>query len=181
MLQNDEIWKPVVGFEDSYQVSNLGNIKRMAYFNRNRFFGERIKNQKINEKGYRTVQFYKNGEHKFMRAHRVVMLAFIGQPKKGEMINHINGVRTDNRLCNLEYVSPRMNIIHGLKNDKLTGVYKDRKRYRAMIGLNRKLIQIGTFDTPEEASLAYLEKLQELEGKDIPYGRYAAINQFKKD
>ena len=70
-----------------------------------------------------------------------------------EEIDHINGIKTDNRICNLRSVTHQENMWNR-KNTK--GYYLHRNKYRSIIYLNNKMIHLGHFDTEEEARNAYL-------------------------
>lgn len=73
-------------------------------------------------------------------------------------LDHINGDKQDNRIINLRESSPLDNMRNRGKNKNnstgYNGVYKSGKRYRARIKINGKLVNLGTFDTAEEANLA---------------------------
>lgn len=98
-----EAWKPIVGYEGNYEVSDLGRIKN-------------VKRGKIlipqNARGYRRVDLCKNGVRKLIQVHKMVCAAFIGPCPENQEINHKNGVRDDNRLENLEYLTRQNNALH---------------------------------------------------------------------
>ena len=95
--------------------------------------------------------------------HRVVMLMCYGFYGEGLDVDHINHVRNDNRLFNLRFVTRSENSKNqSLSSKSTTGVtgvsfLKARKKYIAQIGVNRKLIYLGTFETLEEAAAARAE------------------------
>lgn len=95
--------------------------------------------------------------------HRVVMLMCYGFYGEGLEVDHINHVRNDNRLVNLRFVTRSENMrnrsVSSNSTSGITGVYfsKARKKYIALIGVNRKLIYLGYFDTLEEAAAARAE------------------------
>lgn len=97
-----EIWKDVVGYEGLYEVSNLGRIRRDG----------RIKKPYVDHGGYLTVWLSKHSEQKCLKIHRIVAMAFIPNHKNKATVNHINGVKTDNRVENLEWATHSENIIH---------------------------------------------------------------------
>jgi hypothetical protein len=105
--------------------------------------------------------------HPFL-AHRLAWLYVHGEWPAGQ-IDHINGVKTDNRLANLRVVTPMMNMQNWRKPPKrnksgLLGVSSDKhgKKWRAQISANGKRVNLGVFDTPEEAHQAYLMAKREL-------------------
>jgi hypothetical protein len=105
-----EIWKDVLGYEGLYQVSNLGQVKSLNY---NRTGIERILKARLSKDGYYEVMLCKNGKGKSFRVHRLVVMSFIGEIPKGSVVNHLNEIRTDNRLENLEICTNKENINYG--------------------------------------------------------------------
>ena len=108
MQSYKEIWKDVPEYEGLYRVSNLGRVKSL-------WFGkERILKPRDNGWGYMQVGLYKEGYVKKLKVHRLMMLTFVGSSNL--QVNHINGLKTDNRLENLEYCTASQNQIHAYKN-----------------------------------------------------------------
>lgn len=109
----EEIWKDIKGYEGLYKISNYGRVKSLNY---NRTGSSKIMKQNITGKsykhgrGYCCVQLFKNGIKAEYKVHRLVLEAFIGKSKL--TVNHINNITTDNRLCNLEYMTNSENIIY---------------------------------------------------------------------
>lgn len=104
----EERWEDIPGYEGYYQVSNTGLVKRITG-GKGAQIGRVLK--PVNFIGYSEVGLSVNGKIRRYRIHNLVMLAFVGIPN-GLEVNHINGIRNDNRLENLEYVTHRQNIIH---------------------------------------------------------------------
>lgn len=123
-----EIWKDIKGYEGLYKISNYGRVKSLNY---NHTGKERILKQNItgkgykNNKGYCSVQLFKNGIMKEHRIHRLVMETFVG--KSNLTVNHKNNITIDNRLENLEYMSNHDNIKYSqskcVKQYTLDGVF----------------------------------------------------------
>jgi hypothetical protein len=112
-----EIYKDVVGYEGIYQVSNLGNVKSLHKKSLNGFVLKPLKSH-----GYCRVGLFDN-KHKYFMIHRLVALAFIPNPNHYPFINHINGIKNDNRVENLEWVTHSQNILHAFK----TGLKSNKK------------------------------------------------------
>jgi hypothetical protein len=110
----EEVWKDVVGYEGLYQVSNLGRVKAITYIRNKRdpHFGERV--EKIHPLGISRYGYYrtglsKNGKGDRRLVHRLVAEAFIPKEDGKDFIDHINGIKTDNRVENLRWVTPKEN------------------------------------------------------------------------
>lgn len=110
-----EIWKDIKGYEGLYQVSNLGNVKRIRFINiHSNYPKEKMKSKKLRKDGYYEIALYKNGKGKSIQIHRLVAKAFIKEIDGKEYVNHINGIKTDNRVENLEWVTASENKIHSI-------------------------------------------------------------------
>ena len=109
-----ENWKEIKGYENEYQVSDLGRIKRLKgkvnsglRNSHYRTTKEVILKQHLKRNGYLTVDLSKNGIVKTISVHRIVAINFIpnDDPENKKAVDHINCIKTDNRVCNLEWVS----------------------------------------------------------------------------
>lgn len=95
-----ETWKPIKGYEGLYEVSNIGNVRRKG----------KPKKPSPNSKGYLTVILYKNNQGKQYYVHRLVANAFIPNVENKPMIDHINAIKTDNRVENLRWCTNKENM-----------------------------------------------------------------------
>ena len=104
-----EIWKPIPGFESTYEVSNLGRVKSYA-----QSAAGKLRAPLTNLRGYKQMILSKAGKNSIHSVHLLVCQAFIGQKPAGMEINHKNGIKADNRLENLEYCTKSENKSHSV-------------------------------------------------------------------
>lgn len=97
-------WRPVLTHEDDYEVSNNGDL-------RNKKTGL-IQAKNLIGAGYVKADLHRGGTRTQTSVHRLVAQAFLRPGRHGEQVNHINGVKTDNRVENLEWVSKSENEMH---------------------------------------------------------------------
>ena len=117
-----EIWKDIKGYEGLYQISNLGNVKALEKTRNWNARGKQLKSV-LKEKmlipvynnGYFHVILWKDSKIKNCRIHRLVAQAFIENPQCKSEVNHINAIKYDNRLENLEWVTPKENTQHAIR------------------------------------------------------------------
>ena len=105
-----EIWKDVIGYEGLYQVSNLGRVKSLDRFciDGRKRYGQIMK-QVITNGGYFAVGLRKGKGQKRYLVHRLVAEAFIPNTDNKPCVDHINTIRTDNRVCNLRWCTYKEN------------------------------------------------------------------------
>ena len=116
-----EIWKDVIGYEGLYQISDNGKLRSTERTIKypdgysDRLFKSKELSLNVSKNGYIYFDLYRNQKRKRFFSHVLVMMSFI-RPKQGfEDINHINGIKKDNRIDNLEYCSRSENMIHAFK------------------------------------------------------------------
>lgn len=105
----NEIWVPIAGFENTYEISNLGRVKSFKYGK------ERIMKTPVSDNGYEILILCKNGVHYKKSVHRLVANAFVPNPEFKREVNHIDGNKRNNSVTNLEWVTPSENQIHSRK------------------------------------------------------------------
>lgn len=110
-----EIWLPLIGYEERYLISDSGRVYN------------RLKNDYSyleNRGGYMYLSISCNGKKVRFRVHRLVGVLFIPNPESKPQINHINGIKADNRVENLEWSTSKENIRHAVS----TGLFMSLKR-----------------------------------------------------
>jgi hypothetical protein len=141
-----EQWKPLVGFETWYSISDHGNVIRTATWNGTKIERARIPETQPN--GYLVIALSAGGEKKRKYLHRAAWEAFRGPIPKGLEINHRNGVRTDNRLENLELVTRADNMVHGHRTMGRKGTKLTEQDVQEILGI----ISSGTKTQKQMAS-----------------------------
>ena len=116
-----EIWKTILGF-NMYEVSNFGNIRSL-------FNGKKRMITKVVQHGYFNVTLYNKNIKKKIQVHRLVAIAFIPNPENKTQVNHISGIKNDNRVDNLEWCTPSENIIHAYRNGLKKGVRGSKSNF----------------------------------------------------
>jgi hypothetical protein len=133
----NEVWKSIPG-ADGCMVSDMGRIRDKS---------GRIKPQDTDLEGYRRVSIKIEGRPLHLRVHTIVASVFIPNPYNKPFVNHINGIKGDNTVSNLEYCTPRENSLLASKNGQLnTG------RKREIIAVNLSTGEKKSFESQFQAA-----------------------------
>lgn len=122
MTNIEEIWKDVVGYEGLYQVSSYGQIKNVKT--------NLVKVPIKNWAGYMRIQLWKNNKAKIFSIHRLVAISFLPNPNSLLEVNHIDHIRSNNVLSNLEWCSRSYNAQYSF-------LRPDREKARYWLGKSR--------------------------------------------
>ncbi len=150
-----EIWKDIPGYEGSYQVSNLGNVKSLK-FNKERILKPYLYGDIYTK--YKGVTLSGGDKIKTYKIHQLVVMAFLGHTPNGHeiVVNHIDNNQLNNRLDNLELVSQRYNTSFARNANGCTFRKKENKWFCSIritnkkININNKRIYLGLFINKED-------------------------------
>ena len=108
------VWKPVVGYEGLYEVSNCGKVRSVEHYTNGHHLMAKELKPTMSQR-YLYVKLYKNAKPRTIRLHRIVAEAFVPNPMHKPQVNHINGNRLDNSVGNLEWCTSSENLRHAYK------------------------------------------------------------------
>ena len=130
----NEIWKDIPEYEGLYQASNLGRIKSLERIDA---LGHRLKEKilkpSIGNSGYYQVCLCKQSIVNHYMIHRLVWETFNGKIPENIQCNHLNEVKTDNRLENLNLMTPKENVNYGTRNERAGKVLKNGKKSKPVL------------------------------------------------
>lgn len=124
-----EEWKPIKGYEDSYEISTYGRVRSLprTVINKNgikNHYKERILSQSLSTKGYPKVIITKNGKEKCIFPHRLVAETFIPNPDNLPEVNHLDENKLNNHVSNLCWVTTKENCNYGTRNYRMSKNHK---------------------------------------------------------
>ena len=120
-MNENEVWKDVVGYEGLYQVSDRGNVFSVERIGVNgRKIGGRMLKPSYTRGGYLRLTLYKNGIMKSKYIHRLVLEAFVENPNNLPEVNHLDEVKDNNELSNLEWCDSSYNSNYGTRIERVS-------------------------------------------------------------
>lgn len=148
-----EIYVDIQGYKGYYQVSNYGNVKSLDRVikektGKTQTIKGRVLKQRTNPGGYCYIGLRKNGTKATFALHQLVAQAFLDNPENKPIVNHINGIKTDNNVSNLEWATYSENLSHAYSSRLRTAVslqtvgsknYKRKLKSEQVIEIKRLL------------------------------------------
>lgn len=184
-----EEWRDIPEYEGLYQASDLGRVKRLdRYKNHSSGKGTFLSKEKIMKQTkagvYYSVGLYKDSDFRNYLIHHLVSIVFLNhKPNENNLeIDHKDNQKQNNTLSNLQLITSRKNSSKDRVNKSgFTGIKKISDRFQASIQYKGKLLNLGFFDTAEEASQKYNESVKLIENdKEVLYlaKTRANVNSF---
>ena len=168
----NEVWMPIIGYEGLYEVSSVGRVKSLKREVRNigrkpYVIEEKLLKMPKNSRGYNHVRLCKDGISKTKNIHTIVALVFLSHTTclHNKVIDHINNIKSDNRISNLQVITNRLNT----SKDKIrmglsTGVSfcekKAERKFRSIVLIGKKRVHLGFFESNELAHEIYLKAIK---------------------
>lgn len=152
----DELWRDIPSFEGYYEASTLGRVRSVDRYVNYKNSGLALRKGKIlspktSNKGYLETTLMKEGKYYYRRIHQLIALTFLPNPNGYKSINHINEIKTDNRVSNLEWCTDRYNkevytqsrttVFQYTLQGKLVKIWHSITRAAESIGMDKTGIQ----------------------------------------
>jgi hypothetical protein len=163
---SNEEWRPVAGWEQSYEVSSHGRVAGVRQIGR--WTGKRIRKLKLDRFGYHATGLYLRGKTRFVQVHVLVAEAFICPRPEGLIVNHKDSDRTNNHYSNLEWTTYQGNTLHAIAAGRwATG--KRNGRYTKPESWANSVYKKRPYAQGEKAYNSKLTNAQAMEMKKIRY------------
>ena len=141
-----EEWRPVKDYEGLYEVSSLGRVKSL-------WLGkERILKLVANTNGYLRVQLYKDGKQQMKKVHRLVAEAFLENPLGLPQVNHLDEVKTNNAVSNLEWCDCKYNNNYGTAKQRIAAALTNGKLSKPVQQLTMTGELVAEYPSAREAA-----------------------------
>lgn len=154
-------WKPIIGYEKLYKISNTGQVWSVKK--------QRSLKPFMTYDGYLKIKLSKNGRRRGFYCHRLVAMSFLNNFHEKCIVNHINGKRSDNMLSNLECVNIQENCTHryfSRKDGSGAGVNGNRNRWTVSFSIDGWKIRRSGFTSRKQAMKGRIEMASLLGNKN---------------
>jgi hypothetical protein len=156
-----ENWKDIIGYEGSYQISDIGNVRsisRAINDNGGKKYIDGMILKLIPTNGYLRVALSKNSKHRKFSVHRLVAIHFIANDENKRCVNHKDSVRSNNHVSNLEWCTHSENTEHAVSKGRMVGNrnegLKNEKnvKSRRVLQISKQGVLIGEFPSLQEVN-----------------------------
>lgn len=162
----NEIWKPVKGYVNEYQISSFGRVKSLGrkkkykkHLRNKTMIVERLSKTRIivpgdRPNGYLFVTLYNNGNRKIKSVHRLVAEAFIKKTRNVNVVNHKDFDKKNNMVENLEWCTGLENITHAINGNRMHYCFGEKQHSSKLCELSVKEILISSLSI-KDLSIKY--------------------------
>lgn len=184
-----EIWRDIPNYEGYYQASNLGRIRSLDRCGIDKI-GRKTSHKgilmrvRLRDDGYEDITLRKDGRGEYFTVHQIIAMTYIGHKRSGRLVvvDHINGIKHDNRASNLQVVTPRENqsTCYRANNDMFTSSFvgvswcKIMCKWKSQIVFDKVVIALGYYNLEKDASSIYQKALSEINNGSFNPNDYKA-------
>lgn len=164
VIMENEIWKDITGYECAYQISSLGRVRSLR--------SNKVLKNHFGTAGYWRITLCKDGISKRFEVHRLVGKEFISNTENNPQINHKDGIKTNNKPENLEWVTLQENIDHAKENGLMDFSFGGKRHVSPVSCYTPSGKLIKDYETIESAIADGVERyslLQCLKGEKLVY------------
>lgn len=166
-MNEQEIWKPIEGWEGLYEISNLGRVRGVEkvtpFGSRTKTYHMRLLTPCVGKRGYYVVALNHNNKAKTYTLHRLIAKAFIPNPENKPCIDHIDGNKLNNKIDNLRWCTYKENSNNPITRKKMStstkknwniGLFENRNNitYRKVGQYTKNGILLMVYNSIKEAS-----------------------------
>lgn len=144
----NEVWEPIRGYVGLYEVSNMGRVRSLCWYNTNKIHILKLKKEK---NGYYRVGLTKNGVQTSHLVHRLVAIAFIPNPNNYPCVNHKDENPSNNCVENLEWCTHSYNTKYGSCIERASNKRKNNKYSKVVLQYTLENVLLAEYPSTKEA------------------------------